>query len=458
MSATAWAELPCDTHTDKDNDSVYLPTPLLDEISGLARSHLNEGIYWAHTDSGGKAELYAIDIQGNHKATVTLKDVQNDDWEDIAVGPCSPENLTESCVFIGDTGDNSFNRTNKQILVFKENALPAKTDTTIEWELLYSISVTYPATTSTEAKFINPDCESLMVDPRDGGIYIVSKQSNGGVQTLYRITPTGEEATMTGVLTALGDYTFTSELGVFKPLFNAVTAADFAPDGTHFVVRTYAYVYEYDVSNKTIAEAFAAPSKQFATGELQGEAIAYAKDGLDIISAAEKYESISPYPMMHINSCVPNPNYNNGGGNECTGDNCEHECTGDNCEHECTGDNCEHECTGDNCEHECTGDNCEHECTGDNCEHECTGDDCGEPCIGKECGGNNGNGENNGNNENGTQDPVQPDPNEHGNNASHGQSSCHCALYHPAAFSWMALLLAAFACFFFRRNKRSRSK
>ena len=125
MSSSAWAELPCDTHTDKDNESVYLPTPLLDEISGLARSHVNEGIYWAHTDSGGKAELYAIDIQGNHKATVTLKDVQNVDWEDIAVGPCSPEALDEACVFIGDTGDNTFKRSDKKILIFKELPLPA---------------------------------------------------------------------------------------------------------------------------------------------------------------------------------------------------------------------------------------------------------------------------------------------------------------------------------------------
>ncbi|WP_138552524.1 hypothetical protein [Pseudoalteromonas rubra] len=76
----------------------------------------------------------------------------------------------------------------------------------------------------------------------------------------------------------------------------------------------------------------------------------------------------------------------NGGGQPCTGPDCE-PCTGPDCDPEpCVGADCEPEpCTGPDCE-PCTGDDCEPEpCTGPDCEP-CTGDDCEpEPCTGPDC-------------------------------------------------------------------------
>ena len=437
LSNTAWAELPCDTHTS--GEMIYLPAPLLEEISGLARSHVNAGVYWAHTDSGGKAELYALNIQGEHLATVHLQGVTNIDWEDIAVGPCTPDELKRACIFIGDTGDNTFTRTDKKILVFEDPVLP--TDDTAPFEIspLYTIAIAYPETAQTDQKFINPDCESLMVDPRDGGIYIVSKQSSGGEQTLYHVSPSGNGPERTSLLTPLASYTFTSELGAFKSLFNAVTAADFSPDGTHFVVRTYAYIYEYDVAEKSMAEAFSTPTAQFSVGELQGEAIAYSADGLDIISAAEKYENIAPYPLMHVSTCVPHPTDDNGNnGNNNNGDN------GDNGDNN-NGDNGNNN-NGDNENN--NNDNNENNNNENNGENNNSDNENNNNDNNGE--NNNGDNGNSGNNEN--QDPPLYQPNQSDANASHG--SCHATRNHAPSPFWLLFILAWASFFFLKKHSK----
>ncbi len=305
IPVSAYADLPCTTHSTALN--VELQSPLLDEISGMALSRTNNGIIWAHTDSGGEAELYALDTSGSYIQTVKVNGAVNTDWEDIAAGPCSPEHLDSHCLYIADMGDNLFKRTDKRILVVPDPKLSSDPNQTVEVNVLRTIFVSYTGFQEQEAKFKNPDSESIMVDPRDASIYIVSKQSSGGVQTLYRIEPQSCGERMAAAAIPLASYTYTSLLGSIKSLMNAVTAADFAPDGTHYVIRTYAATYEYDVTSKSVAEAFLAPSSEFPSPELQGEAIAYLADGKTILTAAEKYESIAPKPLFHVNICETTP-------------------------------------------------------------------------------------------------------------------------------------------------------
>ncbi|MFN3690132.1 MAG: hypothetical protein ACK4UU_04320, partial [Fimbriimonadales bacterium] len=78
----------------------------IDEMSGIARSRTYEGVYWVHNDSGDRARLFPIRLDGSvvvppfvsrrdssdraEDPTVVYEGVQiegavNIDWEDIAL-------------------------------------------------------------------------------------------------------------------------------------------------------------------------------------------------------------------------------------------------------------------------------------------------------------------------------------------------------------------------------------
>lgn len=281
----------------------------IEEISGMALSRMNPKYFWAHTDSGGESALYVLNEKGELKGKIDIVGSLNTDWEDIAVGPCE-KGSEESCIYIGDMGDNLTKRTDKKVYIVKEPRLPdvitpesiAALGDVVVWKTLH---VKYPA--SKEASYYsNPDCESLMVSPK-GEIFVVSKQSEGGRQTLYRMHRDGKRA---GELEALSSYLFTSQLGNLKVLFNAVTAADYAPDGKRFIVRTYAAVYEYDLDKyPDMAECFQHPRVVVdVPGELQGESAAYMADGKSIATSAEKYHKLETLkPLMHTHLCQDTP-------------------------------------------------------------------------------------------------------------------------------------------------------
>ncbi|MBO4350316.1 MAG: hypothetical protein J6A01_05135, partial [Proteobacteria bacterium] len=108
--SVASAELPCSDY-NSDNPAVTLTSNKLDEISGLAVSRSNPNYLWALTDSLSDPELYLLDRSGNVMRTYRLRNTPNIDWEDLAVGPCEPWG-EQNCIYIGDTGNNSFNRKN----------------------------------------------------------------------------------------------------------------------------------------------------------------------------------------------------------------------------------------------------------------------------------------------------------------------------------------------------------
>lgn len=297
----SWAESLCTGYAISKTMDL---SPDLEEISGFALSRTNPKYLWAHTDSGGESALYVLDLAGQLKATLKLYGGQNVDWEDIAVGPCEAGS-DASCIYIGDMGDNLFSRHDKKIYVVKEPMLPDTwtAETTVDPLIVWkTIPVHYPSSTL-EAKFANPDCESLMVSPQ-GEIYVVSKQSNGGDQTLYHVRRDDEHL---GDMEPLSSYAFTSQLGSFVTMYNAVTAADFASDGSRFLVRTYAHVYEYDLEQyPDIAEAFQHPHAILGNdGEIQGEAVAYLANDRSIATASEK--RLTDHARMHIHTCITSP-------------------------------------------------------------------------------------------------------------------------------------------------------
>ena len=138
----------------------------LPEASGLALSRRSDGHLWTHNDSG-QPMVFALDKKGAIVGKVRISGVKVDDWEAIAVGPCSGG----SCLYIGDIGDNDARR--KGVTVYRVPE-PAPTASTAAADAVYHF--TYPDGAH--------DAEALLVSST-GAIYIVTKGDTGPV-ALYR--------------------------------------------------------------------------------------------------------------------------------------------------------------------------------------------------------------------------------------------------------------------------------
>jgi hypothetical protein len=220
--------------------------PALNELSGLAPSRRNPGILWTHEDSGGAAELYALDTLGATVATLTLEGVTNTDWEDIALGPCGDD----TCLYVGDIGDLGTDRSEFAVLVVPEPVLDGTPALSAKPEVR---PFTYPGEPE--------DAEGLTLTA-DGDPLIVTKRTDA-TAGLYRL-PAGET-----VLDPLADIATGAE---GEDLTARATAADLWLDPPVLLVRTYLHLATYDATDLT------APGEPEALAfalELQGEAVAW---------------------------------------------------------------------------------------------------------------------------------------------------------------------------------------
>ena len=116
------------------------------------------------------------------------------------------------------------------------------------------------------------DAEALMVDPRDGDIYVVIKHlALGGPAAVYR-APGNLEAGSTTVLTRIGEVKLPR-----VPFLGAATAADISRDGKAIGIRTYGSVRLWHLGPKqTVIAALAAkPCNGPIPVEQQGEALGF---------------------------------------------------------------------------------------------------------------------------------------------------------------------------------------
>ena len=78
----------------------------LTEMSGLAPSLRQPGLFWSFNDSGHDARVFALDSAGVALGSLVVRGAANRDWEAMASGPC-PEG---ACLYVGDVGDNGARR------------------------------------------------------------------------------------------------------------------------------------------------------------------------------------------------------------------------------------------------------------------------------------------------------------------------------------------------------------
>jgi len=256
------------------NITGHLPTKAMDEISGIAASGIFKDIYYIHNDSGDTSRLFSISPDGKLKNTIYYNgDPKNklgvEDVEDIAVGP-GPD-AGKSYIYMGDIGDNGSDRANIAIYRIQENAAWAK-DSIIKTTAV-ALHLKYPDGPK--------DAETLMVDPIQKLLYIVSKRRDTvGIYT----TPLNYKVDDKLTLTKRGKLFFEG----IKP-FKWITAGDISHDGRHILLKSYEKVYYWlRRDNEPIWETMQRKPKELPYQvEKQGEAIGFTPDGKGYYTTSE---------------------------------------------------------------------------------------------------------------------------------------------------------------------------
>lgn len=240
----------------------------LREISGIAVSRVHDDVIYAHNDSGDSARFFALRFDGSHLAEFTLQFSSARDWEDMAIGP-GPSG--GDWLYFGDIGDNAEVR--GYVLVF---AVAEPDDPTVDDDL-----------GGVERYFLEyPDgahnAETLMVDPRTGDLYILTKASDGvsGLYVLHAPLESDAELELAATIEFPDPDNESARL---------TTAGDISPRGDAILVRTYESVSlwtrgpEQSLSEAMLAERIELPYAE----ERQGESIAYTADGRGYFTISE---------------------------------------------------------------------------------------------------------------------------------------------------------------------------
>jgi hypothetical protein len=138
--------------------------PTITESSGLVRSVRHPTVLWTHNDGGSIARIYGIDPKGRTVARLTLRGVDPYDPEALSRGV---DGAGKPALFLGDIGDNGERRKNVSVFRISEPKTLGRQTVRATW---YRFK--YPDGSH--------DAEALLVNPRDGRIWIATKSFGTG--------------------------------------------------------------------------------------------------------------------------------------------------------------------------------------------------------------------------------------------------------------------------------------
>ena len=154
----------------------------IDEMSGIARSRTYDGVYWVHNDSGDRARIFPIRLDGSvvippfvsRRDTsdrpedpsvvyegIHIEGAVNIDWEDIAIDG--------DTLYIADVGNNSNARRDLAVYVVKE----PNPEATLQAHALKRIPIAYPDQKAFPDEKWHFDCEAVFVFR--GKLYFITK-------------------------------------------------------------------------------------------------------------------------------------------------------------------------------------------------------------------------------------------------------------------------------------------
>jgi len=309
------------------------------EGSGLAASRRNPNVYWTHNDrmgldTGTTPEIYAIDDTGRLLGTYTLPQPPAvlHDFEDIALGPGPVAGV--SYLYVGDVGDTITSHPDPADNIIYRIPEPAVTASQIpagsplnkNLKGVEAITLHFP-----DAR--NHNCETMMVDPITGDLFVITKANyaSPGQPTvtdsrLFRTAAADLIAGQVNPLQLVGDIT---ALPQAIP-GDRTTGGDISANGSEILVRTYRHVFlwQRDVAaGQSIGDALVngtpirvplstgpatpdigtaiPPTVSVGGAGAQGESVAFDAVGLNYVSHSENNGSARP--LYRYDRTTPGP-------------------------------------------------------------------------------------------------------------------------------------------------------
>ena len=219
-----------------------LPTPRLggdwathhmgsDEIresSGLALSHRQPNLLWTHNDSGDRARLFLLDLEGALVAEYAVDGAKAIDWEDMTSDGAGH-------LYVGDIGNNRSARRDLRVYRLIE---PDPREPSRRLQVERTLSFHY----ADQSAFPDPqlafDAEALYF--ADGALWILTKHRRDTGTTLYRLADVdgGAEQTLEPVQHLA--------LPIESAPHGTVTAASATPDGRLVAVLLYQAIVVFE--------------------------------------------------------------------------------------------------------------------------------------------------------------------------------------------------------------------
>ncbi len=260
----------------------------LDEVSGIAASRQNSDVLWVHNDHGGMARVWALNTQGTHLGVYSLFGADDEDYEDIAIGPGPTVGV--DYLYVGNIGDNSGSRSWIEVYRVAEPAVDSEQSPVVTTLFgVDTIKLQYPDGAR--------DAETLMVDPVTKDIYIITKDES--YSRVYR-APYPQSTTAT----------ITMEYKCELP-WNKAAGGDISLDGGMVIVKT-------GQSSGNVASVWLRPAgtnlwDAFSGTEcsveilyeINGEAVCFDADGLGYYTTSEElYQPIHYFASVNSNLVI----------------------------------------------------------------------------------------------------------------------------------------------------------
>jgi hypothetical protein len=220
--------------------------PELVENSAAALSHTQPGVFFTINDSGNEPILFALDTTGADRGAWHVQGATNVDWESASVGPCAAPRGSAAkpndCVYIGDTGDNSAQRTSRVIYrVAEPVAQGAGFTGVLTAERLRYRYVDGPH--DVEAMYVAPNGDTFLITKRP--LADASGRLRPALVFVLRADAWG------GPTPAVAQLVDSLPIVPGTAPMRAITDAALSPDGRMLAVRTYAQVFTFATDSVT---------------------------------------------------------------------------------------------------------------------------------------------------------------------------------------------------------------
>ncbi len=254
-----------------------LDIKFLSEASGITVSKQFPNRLYHHNDSGGGPFFYLTTLSGSDTQKIEVSDMKAEDIEDMSLGPCDGD----SCLFLGDTGDNTRSRANLELWLIRESE--TFSSSVRGWKHL---KLHYPDGPH--------DAEALAVHPHTGDVYILTKEFDlqkfkASPSKLFRLQANKINQAQDAddiILEDVYDFDLPFLTSTFDFFGQIVTGMDISPDGSKLLVLTYQNVLEirFELLKNNISTHAWQLGQDYQVIEspimkAQHEAISYSPDG-----------------------------------------------------------------------------------------------------------------------------------------------------------------------------------